>query len=82
MNFKEEFKKIGLCVLPYEFAINSGGGYFIGVKKLLTVELNEISLTVADCKITVSGENLKITKFIEGDLAFRGKVLKVERSWL
>ena len=80
MNFKEEFKKVSLGILPYEFSISSGGGYFIGVKKLLTVEINEISLTVANCKITVTGENLKITKFIEGDLAFKGKVLKVERS--
>ena len=82
MKFKEEFKRANLTLLPYEFSLNSGGGYFIGVKKLLTVEDNELSLIVAKCKITVTGENLKITKFVDGDLGFRGKVLKIERCEL
>ncbi len=78
MKFKEEINKISSNLLPFNLSLSDGGGYFIGVKKILTVNSQEISLKLSSRVITVFGENLKICKLIDGDLAFTGKIIKLE----
>ncbi len=78
MKFKEEINKISTNLLPFNLSLGANGGYFMGVKKILTVNSQEISLKFSSRVITVFGENLKICKLIEGDLAFTGKIIKLE----
>ena len=78
MKFKNEIKKASEQLFPYDFSLTPKGGYFIGVKKLVENGENRLQVLTFCRRITVLGQNIKITKFIEGDLAFLGVVERVE----
>ena len=75
-----EIKKIGNKLFPYEISLSCGGGYFIGVKKILCISSEQISVLLRDCIIHVYGERLTVSKLIDGDLSFSGEVVKTERQ--
>ena len=78
MKFKSEIKKASEVLFPYDFSLTTKGGYFIGVKKMVEICDNKLQVLTYNRRITILGNNLKITKFIEGDLAFLGVVERVE----
>ncbi len=78
MKFKNEIKKASEQLFPYDFSLNSKGGYFIGVKKLMENSQNKLQVLTYSRRITVFGCDLRIIKLIEGDLAFWGFVERVE----
>lgn len=50
------------------------GAYFKGVKAVAEYSPQKIALTVSKLKLTVTGENLTIGKYFEGDLLILGEV--------
>lgn len=78
MKFKEELKKVINSTAPFELCLMQNGGYFIGVKKILSFSYEEISVCFASANVRVFGSDLKICKLSEGDLAFTGNVTRVE----
>ena len=78
MKFKNEIKKASEHLFPYDFSLTTKGGYFIGVKKMIENSQNKLQVLTFSRQITVFGKNIKIIKFIEGDLAFLGMVERVE----
>lgn len=79
MDFKEEIKK---CIADnggFSLQINACGGYFLGVKRILTLTGEKIEVETGDKKrISVTGEKLGLKKLDGGDLAFSGKVTCAE----
>ncbi len=51
-----------------------GGGYFEGVKALEEFSLEKIVLYFPKERVEVTGENLSIGKYCEGDLRVDGKI--------
>ena len=78
MKFSEEIKKIKENFFWQELCLSAKGGYFIGVKKIISFTDENIAVTTQFSKIVITGKNLKVAKLIEGDLAFSGEVEKVE----
>ena len=66
--------------MPCYLYLTGGGGYFIGVKKIIVANGEEIKVVLQNRTICVKGENLQISKLIDGDLEFVGKIAIVE--WL
>ena len=73
-----EIKKIGDKLFPYEISLSCGGGYFIGVKKMIENSDSKLQVLTATRCITVYGNKIKIVKLVDGDLAFLGIVEKIE----
>lgn len=72
----------GLCVQKYTVAV-SGGGYFEGVKKLGDFTPEKIQIYYPHAVIEIAGTDLKIAKFLDGDLQIDGKitgVLQIQQS--
>ncbi len=80
MKMCEEIKKIANNLFPSELTLASGGGYFTGVKKILCFNSAQISVLLNGCIMHVYGEQLKVVKLTDGDLAFTGNVIKTERE--
>jgi hypothetical protein len=78
----DEIKKVSNKLFSYEISLSYGGGYFIGVKKILCISNEQISVLLSDCVMHVYGEHLTVSKLIDGDLAFSGEVVKTERQKL
>ena len=78
MKFKNEIKKTSELLFPYDFSLTTKGGYFIGVKKMIENNEGKLQVLTHSRRITVFGRNIKIIKFIEGDLAFLGIDERVE----
>lgn len=78
MKFNDEIKKISEKILPCEIYLSSRGGYFTGVKRILTFTSEEISVLNANGIIKIFGVNLSVSKLVDGDLGFVGKIVKVE----
>ena len=78
MKFINEIKKASEALFPYDFSLTSKGGYFIGVKKIIENSEGKLQVLTRCRRITVLGRNIKIIKFIEGDLAFLGIVERIE----
>lgn len=78
MKFSEEIKKIKENFVWQELCLSANGGYFIGVKKIINFNEENITVNTEISKVSVSGKGLKIAKLMEGDLAFSGRVEKVE----
>ena len=55
------------------------GVYLEGVKTLKAYTKTKVEVLVKSGGIIVVGENLKISKFCNGDMAIQGKVNMVER---
>lgn len=54
--------------------VPSYGGYFKAVKRICEYSPRRIVLGVAKGTITLTGENLKIDKFADGDLSVLGGI--------
>ena len=54
-------------------------GYFENVKAIKSFSQTEIVLRLKSGGIIITGENLYIKKYCEGDIAVCGKILKLER---
>ena len=57
------------CVLEI-----GGGGYFQGVKGLTKFTQEKILLATRKGEICVTGENLSVKKYADGDVYIRGKI--------
>ena len=55
-------------------------GYFEKVKSVISFSESQIELAVKNAVVTVSGENLTIKKFCEGDVVICGKIVSVKRG--
>ena len=75
-----EIKKLTSSLFSYEICLSCGGGYFIGVKKIICISKEQISVLLSDCVMHVYGANLTVSKLIDGDLSFSGEVAKAERE--
>ena len=53
--------------------------YFQGVKSIETLEEEKIILVCGKKRFEVSGSNLTVLRFEEGDLVISGDVVRVER---
>lgn len=54
------------------------GGYFKGVKGVTSFSPQKIALAVGKTPVSVSGEDLAIGRFFEGDLFISGRITGVE----
>ena len=55
----------------------NGGGYFQGVKGLMSFSAEEIVLLLKKAKVCVKGNALSIKKYCDGDLEITGKIYGV-----
>lgn len=79
MDFKREIQNIAAALDPYSVEICSASGYASGVKKILSFDKSRLVFLVEKNRIiAVKGENLCITAFVSGDVAFCGKISGAE----
>ena len=74
--FKEDFSfgKEFRCTLTGE------AGYFENVNSIVSYNEEEIVLSLKDSVLTVSGRNLYVKKYCEGDVAICGKITGIKRE--
>jgi sporulation protein YqfC len=60
--------------------IGEDSGYFENVKSIKSYTETEIVLSVKSGLIVVSGENLYVKKFCQGDVAICGKIVCIKRQ--
>lgn len=84
MKFKDEIKKISENLLPFELCLSNKGGCFFGVKKIIESKQNKIEVLTAFSKISITGDLLRVVKFIDGDLTFLGNIegIEVKEIWV
>ena len=58
--------------------VPEGGGYFEGVKAVGDFSSTKIVLCFSKTELEITGENLCITKYYDGDLRLSGKILKMQ----
>lgn len=77
------FKSLGIEALtPLKFTariLEGKGGYFEGVKKVDLVCKDKIIFSHSDGRVLIEGSELKIVKFVDGDIAVKGEILKLEK---
>lgn len=79
MDFKREIQNIAAAFDPYSVEICSVSGYASGVKKILSFDKTRLVFLVGRSKaIEIKGENLCVTAFVSGDVAFCGKISGAE----
>lgn len=80
--FDNIFKATG-GVFPCDYRITvcgSSGIYVEGVIKILDINEKFIILKIKNGKLTIFGENLKISSFYEKDVVIKGEMLKIEKE--
>lgn len=60
------------CFIPLS------GGYFQGVKSIRSFDEREICLAFRKQAVKVTGENLQIAKYCDGDMQINGRIFAVE----
>ena len=55
----------------------NGGGYFQGVKSLVSFSEQEIVLLLKKAKVYVKGNGLSVKKYCDGDMEITGKIYAV-----
>lgn len=79
MDFKREIQNIAAAFDPYSVEVCSVSGYASGVKKILSFDKSRLVFLVEKNKtIEIKGENLCITAYVFGDVAFCGKISGAE----
>ena len=74
------FLGLGKEITPYSHRITlygQNGALIEGVKKILTFSEMEVQLALKDCLLKVVGENLKIKKYGDGEVALVGFITGV-----
>ncbi len=83
MAFKKEILDFFHAYLvPYSFrytVIDGTGGYFENVLKIGEISTYSLTLLSKSGAFIVSGKDLKVVKYCDGDLAVGGRIFKVER---
>ncbi|MBR1677739.1 MAG: YabP/YqfC family sporulation protein [Clostridia bacterium] len=66
---------------PYRFYVfGTSGAWIEGIKGVKELSAERISLVVHGGIIEVTGKNLRIIKFVEGEMALGGEVVSVSRA--
>ncbi len=85
MAFKKEILDLlNPFKVPYSFrytVVDGFGGYFENVLKIGEISTYSVTLLVKRGIFKVSGEDLKIIKYCDGDLAIGGNIFMVERCF-
>ena len=63
-----------------QYTVVEGGGYFENVKRILEFTPQTVVLKCGGGNLRIEGEGLSLGKYFQGDLAVRGKIVKVERE--
>ncbi len=71
--YEEILKGVQNAGARYTVAIG-GGGYFEGVKRVGDFSPQKVVLYFSKCSLEITGENLAIKKYCEGDLELSGKI--------
>ena len=65
---------------PKTLLVGFEAGYIQGVKSILKYDGEEISLSVKGGRVTISGSNLYVKKFCEGDVVICGKITSLKKD--
>ncbi len=83
MAFKKEILDFfSVLKIPYSFrytVIDGRGGYFENVLKIGEISTYSLTLLSKSGAFRISGQDLKVVKYCDNDLAVDGKIFKVER---
>ena len=80
MGFYDNIFKItgGVCPCLYRITVCGDSGVYVeGVLKILDITEKQILLKVKNNKIKITGENLKIYSYFEGDVSIKGSFLSI-----
>lgn len=67
-----------LALCPFKITVYGEKGVLIcGIKKLIKICNDELSFFTTNKKISISGENLKITSYGEKEVAVTGKIYNI-----
>lgn len=73
---------LGLGQISHEYRmmmLGEWGVYLEGVKSLKDYSAEKVELTLKSGGIVLKGQGLKISKYCDGDIAIRGKVISWEK---
>ena len=81
---EDTLKLLGLSeIVPYSHRVTllgKSGAIIEGVKKITVYSEKRVEFLIKGCILIISGENLKIIKYGEGEVTLKGKITGVSYS--